>query len=123
MKVSVNDVELFNMSDIKKQVICNDIPDEVLEEDLQRRMAYILAHKYERCMERLKKEWLPKLKAAGVANIPLDDDAFAALVFARPEYKNRSQRELAANDRFAQEVVQANDQIKRQKEMHVKALQ
>lgn len=93
MKISVNDQELFNMSEIKKKVISNDIPAEVLENDLKRRVAYILAHKYERCMERLKREWIPKLKAAGVQNIPLDDDAFAQLVFARPEYKDRSARE------------------------------
>lgn len=122
MKVSINDVELFNISDIKKQVICNDIPAEVLEEDLQRRIGWVMAHKYERCMERLKKEWMPKLKAAGVENIPLDDDVFAAMVFARPEYKDRSARELEANPQFAEQALQTKEQIKKQKEAHINNL-
>lgn len=100
MKVSINDVELFTMNEIKKQVIRNDIPREVLEDDLQRRMAYIMVHKYERCMDHLKKEWMPKLQALGVESIPLDDDAFAAVVFARPEYKDFSDTERAKGPKF-----------------------
>lgn len=50
-------------------------------------------HKYEQCFDRLKKEWEPKLKAAGVAMIPTDNDAFAQLVFSQSGYKNRKVRE------------------------------
>ena len=94
MKISVNDVELFTLSEIQKKVIGNDIPREILEEDLKRRLHYILTHKYERCFARLKKEWEPKLKVKGLESIPLNDDAFAQLVFSQPEYKDRSTREL-----------------------------
>ena len=93
MKVSVDDVELFTLSEVKKKVIQNDIPSELFEEDMKRRIEYICMHKYEQCFKRLKAEWEPKLKAVGVESIPLDEEAFAQLVFARPEYKNRSQRE------------------------------
>ena len=57
-------------------------------------MCSILQEKYERCLERLKKEWEPKLLARGIIEIPIDDDAFAELVFNQTDYKNRSQREL-----------------------------
>jgi len=96
MKVQVDGKELYELNATQKKVICHDIPDEVFEEDMKRRLQYILMHKYEQCFKRLKEEWEPKLKANGVDAIPLDADAFAELVFAQPNYKNRSARELEA---------------------------
>lgn len=94
MKISVNDVEVYTLTEIQKKVIQNDIASEDFDADMKRRLKWVLFdEKYCRCMERLKTEWIPKLKAAGVTSVPLDDDAFAQLVFARPEYKNRSQRD------------------------------
>ena len=57
------------------------------------RMAWILQHKYEKCLERLKLEWLPKLEVMGMKEIPSDDDVLAKLIFAQPDYKSRSQKE------------------------------
>lgn len=93
MKISVDDKELFTLNETQKKVICNDIHDSIFDEDMKRRLNWVLMHKYERCFERLKREWEPKLKAAGVQSIPLDNDKFAELVFAQPEYKNRADRE------------------------------
>lgn len=93
MKVSVDGVDLFSLSETQKKVIRNDILSEIFDEDMKRRLQWVLMHKYERCFERLKKEWEPKLAANGVQAIPLDPEAFAELVFAQPEYKNRSQRD------------------------------
>ncbi len=93
MKISVNDIELFTLTDLQKQVIENDIPSEILERDLQRRLIYILMHKYERCFDRLKKEWEPKLVANGITSVPTDKDAFAQLVFDQPNYRDRSARD------------------------------
>ena len=95
MKISVNDKELFTLSETQKKVIQNDIHSDIFEEDMCRRLQYILTHKYERCFERLKKEWDPKLAASGVKMIPTDCDEYAELVFSQPNYKNRSARELA----------------------------
>ena len=95
MKISVNDVELFTLSETQKKVIQNDIPSEIFEEDMKRRLQWILVdEKYKRCFERLKKEWEPKLSAKGMPSLPTDPDEFAELVFSQPEYKNRSQREI-----------------------------
>lgn len=93
MKISVNDQELFSLSETQKKVIKNDIHEDIFEDDMRRRLHYILTHKYERCFERLKKEWEPKLKEKGVAMLPTNEAAFAELVFSQPEYKNRAQRE------------------------------
>lgn len=63
------------------------------DEFAKSQMKWILTHKYERCMERLRKEWEPKLASRGNTLIPIDDDAFAELVFSQSDYKNRSQRD------------------------------
>jgi hypothetical protein len=94
MKISVNDQEIFTLSGTQKKVIQNDIPSEIFDEDMKRRLKWVLLdEKYNRCMERLRKEWEPKLKAEGISIIPTNDDVFAEMIFARPDYKNRSQRE------------------------------
>jgi hypothetical protein len=94
MKISVDDKHLFTLSETQKKVIRNDIPDETFEEDMKRRLEYVLKHKYERCFKRLKDEWDEKLKGNGISMIPTDPDAFAELIFLQPNYKNRSQREI-----------------------------
>lgn len=93
MKISVDDQEVLRLSETQKKVIKNDIRDEVFDEDMKRRLHYILWHKYERCFERLKQEWEPKLRSNGVSMMPTDPEAFAELVFSQPNYKNRSARE------------------------------
>jgi len=94
MKISVDGQELFELTETQKKVICNDIPTEIIDEDLKRRLHYILDHKYKQCMKRLKDSWMEKLEENGITSIPLNDDAFANLVFAQPNYKNRSKRNL-----------------------------
>jgi len=94
MKISVDNQEAFSLSEIQKKVIQNDIPSSYFEEDMKRRLYFILNHKFEESFKRLKNEWEPKLKALGVQSIPLDDEAFASLVFSRPEYKDRQSRDL-----------------------------
>lgn len=94
MKISVDDQEVFTLSDIQKKVIMNDIPKEIFDADMKRRLHYILNHKYEECFKRLRAEWEPKLAAAGIKSIPLDSQEFSALVFSQPEYKDRSTREV-----------------------------
>lgn len=93
MKISINDQEIFTLTETQKKVIQNDIPSEIFDEDMKRRIRWvILDEKYKKCFERLKKEWEPRLKANGVTSIPLDEEAFAELVFSQPNYKSRSQR-------------------------------
>lgn len=92
MKISVNDKELFTLSETQKKVIQNDILSEMFEEDMHRRLKYVLTHKYEQCFKRLKQEWESKL-AQRMDSVPTNADAFAELVFSQPDYKNRSERE------------------------------
>jgi len=94
MKISVNDLELFTLSDVQKKVIQNDIDEDKFYEDMCRRLKYILMNKYECCFARLKTEWEPKLKDLGEKYIPLDEEEFALTVFKCPSYKNRKQRDI-----------------------------
>ncbi len=94
MKISVDDLEIFTLSKVQKQVIMNDISEDIFEEDMCRRLEYTLIHKYEQCLSRLQKEWVPKLKEIGVESIPLNDESFAELIFSQPEYKSRKIRDL-----------------------------
>jgi len=97
MKISVNGQDLFELSDIQKKVICNDIHEDIFEQDMKRRLEYILKHKYERCLMRLKQEWEPKL-ASRVEALPTNADKFAELVFAQPDYLCRKKREDLAKE-------------------------
>lgn len=92
MKVSVNDQELFTLSDIQKQVIMNDIPEDIFDADMKRRLQWVLMHQYRGSLKALKEEWDPKLLANGVTMVPTDPDAYAKLVFAQRNYKNGSAR-------------------------------
>lgn len=95
MKIQVDGRQVFELNETQKKVIQNDIPSEIFKEDMERRVKYIVEHKYERCMERLKKEWEPKLRDR-VESLPTDLDALAELIFSQNDYKSRSQREMNA---------------------------
>jgi hypothetical protein len=94
MQVHVDGKKVLDLNDTKIKVIKNDIHEDEFQSDMCRRVNWIVQHKYERCFQRLKQEWEPKLKAIGVKSIPLDDDEFAELVFSQPTYSSRKQREL-----------------------------
>ncbi len=95
MKFQVNNKLIYELNDTQKRVIQNDISSEIFQEDMERRVKYIIQHKYERCLERLKREWEPKLKER-VKSFPSDDDDFAKLIFSQPDYQSRSQKEEKA---------------------------
>ena len=96
MKVKVDDKALYTLTDIQKKVIQNEIPSEIFEEDMKRRLFWVINHKYEQCFKKLKQEWDSKLEAAGVESIPTNKDAYAELVFKQKNYKNRSKRDTEA---------------------------
>lgn len=95
MKISVNEQELFSLSEVQCKVICNDIHEDEFEADMKRRLNWVLMHKYEQCFKRLKEEWEPKL-AQRVDAVPTDANKLAELIFSQPDYKCRKQREEAA---------------------------
>jgi len=93
MQIKVDDKLLFELSETQKKVIKNNVRSEIFDADMKRRLEWVLMHKYEQCFKELKNEWSPKLVELGVKTVPTDADAYAELVFARPEYKDRSARD------------------------------
>ena len=97
MKISVNGQDLFELSEIQRKVICNDVHEDIFDEDMKRRIQWILMEKYKECFNRLKLEWDEKLAAAGIKALPIDKDEYAQLVFSQSNYKCRKDRDLAEN--------------------------
>ena len=92
MKIQVDGKALFELSKTQEKVIKNEILEDIFEEDMKRRLQYILTHKYEQCFERLKKHWIPILKER-IDSFPSNDEELANLIFSQKDYKNRSARE------------------------------
>jgi hypothetical protein len=89
MKISVDDIDLFRLSETQKKVIKNDIDENKFEADMRRRLQWSLTHKYEQCFKRLKEEWEPKLRSR-MESIPTSDEKLAELIFSQPDYKSKS---------------------------------
>lgn len=92
MKISIDGEELFTLTEIQKKVIRSDIHDDIFDEDMKRRVKWVLEHKYERCMERLKAEWLPIL-AERMDSIPTSDEKLAEIICSQHDYKCRKDRD------------------------------
>jgi hypothetical protein len=92
MKISMNDKELFTLNETQKKVLMDEICCHDLESDIARRIEWVVMHKYNEIFKRLKSEWEPKLKAAGIRSFPADPDEFAELVLKQKGYQNRSLR-------------------------------
>jgi hypothetical protein len=93
MKFLLDNKEIYEFTDTIKKVICNEVLEDIFVEDMERRVKYIVEHKYKQCLKRLKDEWEPRLKSKGIRSIPLDDDEFAQLVFQQSDYQDRKKRE------------------------------
>jgi len=109
MKVSVNGVDLFELSETQKKVICDHVATEIFDEDMKRRLQWVIGHLYEQSFLELRKRWEPIISTR-VPNVPSNWDDYAKLVFAQPEYKDRSVRaaeENALNDANIQAAKQA----------------
>jgi hypothetical protein len=94
MKISVNDIELFSLSETQKKIMQHIVSSDIFEEDMKRRLKWVLMHAYENWFEMLKKEWDPKLIELGIRAVPTDPEEYAQLVFAQPNYKDRKARDL-----------------------------
>lgn len=93
MEIKVDDVSVFTLTDTQKSVLQDEISSVIFEDDMKRRLEWILKHKYEQCYKKLRAHWEPIFIAEEVESLPTDPDAFAALVFAHDDYKDRATRD------------------------------
>lgn len=97
MKIKVDNTELLTLTETQKNVIKDTVHADHFDEDMKRRIKYILLHKYEQCFKALKQKWDKKFLENGVKTIPTDPDEYAKLVFEQPNYKDRKMREAEFN--------------------------
>jgi hypothetical protein len=93
MKISVNDEELYRLSEVQKKVIKDNIDEDIFEEDMKRRLNWVLTHKYEMCLQELKNKWMQKIKER-YSTIPTNDDDLATLITNQADYKSKKQRKI-----------------------------
>lgn len=98
MKIAVDGVEVFTLTETQKKVFAYEIHKDAVEQEIKDMLKWILEHKFERCFERMKKQWEPVLIKEGAQSIPLKKETFAEHVFKHPKFKNRDQRETEENE-------------------------
>ena len=96
MKISVDGVDLFTLTDTQSKVIMDNVSSDIFEADMMRRLQWVLTHKYDECFKALKAQWDPIL-ATRMTSVPTDPDAYATLVFSQSDYTDAKARQDAAN--------------------------
>ena len=82
------DIKKRTLTTIEEAVLKNDLVD------IQDWVDKAIDGKIANCKKRMVTEWLPKLYAdSSVDSIPANENDIVALVVARSDYKNRSDRE------------------------------
>jgi len=93
MKISVNDKELFTISENKRRVICDYLHEDIFEEDMKRRVKWVIDEIYNAAARQLISTWSEKISGR-VENIPSDNEKYCDLIISQPDYKSRKQRDL-----------------------------
>ena len=85
------DIEKRTLTATEESVLKNDLLDP------QDWVAKAIDGKVANCTKRMIAEWLPKLYSdEAVTQIPASEDEVIALIVARDDYKNRADRDAAA---------------------------
>jgi hypothetical protein len=104
MKISIDDVELLTINDTQKKVMQHTISAANLEDDLKRRIVWVLIYqRYDASFRDLKEEWMPKLTGR-YPSIPTDNEQLAQLIFSQADYKDRDAKDI--EDAIAREKLQ-----------------
>lgn len=82
----VNDKKVLELNSTQQKVIQDNIKSDIFVSDMERRVNWVISHKYDVCYDDLIKRWLPKLRER-YESLPTSKDALAELVFAQPDYK------------------------------------
>ena len=93
MKILLDSENVFELSETQKKVLCYDIIEENLADEIKRRLEWVVMEKYSGCFKRLKAEWDPRLVERGIEMIPTNKDRYAELVFSQKDYVCRKKRE------------------------------
>lgn len=93
MQIKAENKVIIEISAIDLKCLKNDLMD---PEDW---FVKALKGKINNCKKRLIKEWYPKLmKDPNIDTIPANEEDLLILIFSRPDYKNRTAREVEESE-------------------------
>ena len=92
MNISVDGVIIYTVNDTQLKVFADYMPSAIVNDDINRRLGWIIDELYKASFGQLKTTWDPIL-ATRVQSIPTDPDAYAQLIFSQPDYKDRATRD------------------------------
>jgi len=93
MKIQIDGETILTLSDTDIAALGNDLTSKT---DWVKQA---LIGKINACKKRMIKEWQPKLfNDPTVESIPATEEAFIAMVIARPDYKNRVARDMEVEE-------------------------
>ncbi len=80
------DLSIWQLTLLEDNVLTTDI-----FWNIKKRLKWIIQHKLDRGLLRLKNQWEARLKER-FEQVPTGDKEFCELVFSQPDYKNKTQR-------------------------------
>lgn len=86
MKLFVDSVVVLELNSTQIKVLQDNIKSDIFVSDIERRVNWVISHKYDMCYDDLIKRWLPKLRER-YESLPTSKDALAELVFEQTDYK------------------------------------
>lgn len=92
MQIKINDEIILEITQDYQDLLTYSLPLDSLEDEIKRRLIWIINEKLQGCKKRILRDWLPILKSE-LTSLPVSDDDIVALVMAHPEYKNRDARD------------------------------
>ena len=92
MKIQIDGKIVYELDEMKKKVIQNDISSEIFTKDMERRGRHMGEHLYQQSLKKLKNEWIPKL-CERVESLPTNDEKLCEIIFSQKDYKSRFQRD------------------------------
>lgn len=82
MEVKVNGKVVLALEEWKEKVIQHDIPTEIFQEDMERRVRWVVEHHFERCFNKFYNECLRVVvPERNIKEVPLDWKQFSELMF------------------------------------------
>lgn len=111
-EVKVNDTLHYKLEDHHLKALCHDLNEDMLLDELKRRIEWVIMHKYDQCFKRIKQQWDKKLADNGVTMIPTDAKAYLELVRSQPNYKDRKARDAEAHKEESSEHTSSDVEVK-----------
>lgn len=90
MQFKVDDEVVYELSDDQIKILQSNISADVFEEDMRRRVRWVIENKLKNVTKELNDQWLPKLAETNEM-LPSDPEQLSKLVLEHPDYKDIKQ--------------------------------